>query len=278
MSSQSSDKKRFSENSFSNDLRLVFRLSLNDFKKRYAGSYLGFIWALVQPVVTVFMYWFVFDRFFNQKGQLVAPGLDIPYVLYLTSGLVPWFFFSECMSQGTNALHEYTFLVKQVVFKVSILPLIKCVAAVFTHAFFVVVMIVVAALYGIYPSVSMLQFIYYSFCLFVLAAGLVYLTSALDVFFRDLSQIINVLLQLGMWATPILWNVNIINDSPVLVRIIKLNPLFYITDGYRKALAGGGWFVSDVKGTLYFWGVTVLVFLFGTFVFKRLRPRFADVL
>ena len=261
MSSQSSDKKRFSENSFSNDLRLVFRLSLNDFKKRYAGSYLGFIWALVQPVVTVFMYWFVFDRFFNQKGQLVAPGLDIPYVLYLTSGLVPWFFFSECMSQGTNALHEYTFLVKQVVFKVSILPLIKCVAAVFTHAFFVVVMIVVAALYGIYPSVSMLQFIYYSFCLFVLAAGLVYLTSALDVFFRDLSQIINV-----------------INDSPVLVRIIKLNPLFYITDGYRKALAGGGWFVSDVKGTLYFWGVTVLVFLFGTFVFKRLRPRFADVL
>lgn len=102
--------------------RLIWKLAKNDFKKRYAGSYLGMVWAFVQPVVTVVMYWIVFDRVFDTRSQLVAGGVEVPYVLYLTAGLVPWFYFNEALTNGTTALLEYNYLVKKVVFKISILP------------------------------------------------------------------------------------------------------------------------------------------------------------
>ena len=86
--------------------RLIWKLAKNDFKKRYAGSYLGMVWAFVQPVVTVVMYWIVFDRVFDTRSQLVAGGVEVPYVLYLTAGLVPWFYFNEALTNGTTALLE----------------------------------------------------------------------------------------------------------------------------------------------------------------------------
>ena len=89
---------------------LIWKLSKNDFKKRYAGSYLGFVWALVQPVVTVVMYYIVFDKVFQTRSQLVASGVEVPYVLHLTAGLVPWFFFSEAITNGTNALMELSLI------------------------------------------------------------------------------------------------------------------------------------------------------------------------
>ena len=135
--------------------RLIWKLAKNDFKKRYAGSYLGFIWAMVQPVVTVVMYWFVFDNFFGQKAQMLSTGISMPYVLYLTAGLVPWFYFTEALTNGTTALLEYNYLVKKVVFKISILPIIKIIAATFIHLFFALVLLVVAIL---------LQFIRYRYC------------------------------------------------------------------------------------------------------------------
>ena len=111
--------------------RLIWKLAKNDFKKRYAGSYLGFLWALVQPVVTVLMYWIVFDKVFQTRAQMVASGVEVPYVLHLTAGLVPWFYFSEAITNGTNALLEYSYLVKKVVFNISILPIIKLYSCVF---------------------------------------------------------------------------------------------------------------------------------------------------
>ena len=81
------------------------------------------MWALVQPVVTVVMYWIVFDKVFQTRSQMVSSGVEVPYVLFLTSGLVPWFYFSEAITNGTNALLEYSYLVKKVVFNISILLL-----------------------------------------------------------------------------------------------------------------------------------------------------------
>ena len=97
----------------------------------------GFLWALVQPVVTVLMYWIVFDKVFQTRAQMVASGVEVPYVLHLTADVRPWFYFSEAITNGTSALLEYSYLVKKVVFNISILPIIKLIAATFIHLFFV---------------------------------------------------------------------------------------------------------------------------------------------
>lgn len=252
--------------------RLIWKLAKNDFKKRYAGSYLGAVWAMIQPVVTVFMYWFVFDNLGFMRGGMT----DVPYVLFLTAGLVPWFFFTESLTNGTMALLEYNYLVKKVVFKISILPIIKIIAATFIHAFFVLVLLVIACIYGYYPTIYTIQIFYYSICMFIFVLALSYTTCAVVIFFRDLSQIINIVLQIGMWATPILWNIESIGG--IWKTVFKINPLVYIVNGYRSAIYEREWFWQDFYSTVYFWIVTVVLFLIGAVIFKRLKPHFADVM
>ncbi len=260
-----------------NNRRLIWKLSKNDFKTRYAGSYLGIIWAFVQPVITILVYWLVFEKGFSAKAEMFKSGVEVPFVVYLTSGLVPWFFFSEAVTNSTNALLEYNYLVKKVVFKISILPLIKIIAACFIHVFFVGVLLVIYFIYGYSFMPHLIQLIYYSFCMFILVLALSYTFCSVVVFFRDLSQIVAIALQIGMWATPIMWSVTRM-EGTVFEPLFKLNPLYYVVNGYRQSLFGQAWFFEDWKMTLYFWGVTILLFIFGTIVFKRLKPHFADVL
>ncbi len=259
-----------------NNRKLIWSLAKNDFKKRYAGSYLGAVWAMIQPVITIAMYYVVFDVIMGAGAQTGARATSIPYVLFLTAGLVPWFFFSEALTHGTAAMVEYNYLVKKVVFNVSILPVIKVLAAVFIHAFFILVMIIMACIYGYYPSAYTIQIIYYSICTFALVLGMSYLTSAVMVFFRDIAQIIGICLQLGMWATPILWNIASI--GPTAQKIVSINPLVYVVSGYRNAICSDGWFWENPAGTLYFWIFTIVMMLLGRRLFEKLKPHFADVL
>lgn len=256
--------------------KLIWKLAKNDFKTRYAGSTMGRVWAFVQPVVTVLMYYFVFGVIFPTRAQLVASGIEAPYVVWLTAGLVPWFYFSEALGNGTSALMEYNYLVKQVVFKISILPIIKVIAATFIHIAFAGILLVLYFCYGFGPSIYLVQLVYFSFCMFILVLAISYTTCAVVVFFKDLTQIIQIVLQVGMWATPILWDLTYL---PEKYRIFfKLNPVYYIVNGYRSALFERQWFWEDFYSTMYFWITTVVIFGIGTLVFKRLKVHFADVL
>ena len=256
--------------------RLIWRLAKNDFKKRYAGSYLGIIWAMVPPIVTVAMYWFVFDRIFGNSRQITGTGIEVPFVLFLTAGLVPWFFFTDAISGGTASLLEYNYLVKKVVFKISILPIIKITAALFVHVFFTLVLIVIAAVYGFYPTVYYWQLLYYTACEYIFVLGLCYATCSVVVYFRDLQQIINICIQVGIWATPILWNIHSVPEH--WKWFIKLNPMAYIVEGFRLSVYGEQWFWEHFYSSTYFWVVTVLLFVLSSLIFKRLKPGFSDVL
>ncbi|MGN0249519.1 MAG: ABC transporter permease [Lachnospiraceae bacterium] len=261
-----------------NNRKLILKLAKNDFKTRYAGSYLGIVWAFVQPIITIVVYWFVFEYGLSAGAQLSRSGIEIPFVLWLSAGLIPWFFFSEALSSATNALVEYNYLVKKVVFKIEILPIVKVISSLFVHAFFVAFILILYACYGHFPDGYTLQVIYYSFCMVMLVLAISYTTCAVVVFFRDLSHIIGIILQVGVWATPIMWNFNIIGN-PVLQFIFKLNPMFYIVQGYREALIEKTFFWESATGlTIYFWGLTLILFVIGRAMFKKLKPHFADVL
>ena len=255
--------------------KLIWELSKADFRKRFVGSYFGVVWMFIQPIVTVLIYWLIFGPI----GFKSAPPVpNASYVQWLIPG--PWFFFSEALNCGTGCLQEYNYLVKKVVFNISVLPVVKIISAMFVHAFFVLFTIILYAAYGKFPDFYYLQIIYYSVCVFILVLGLSYATSAIVIFFRDLTQIINIVLQVGVWLTPIMWIVEAspLMGHPVIMKILKLNPMYYIVSGYRDTFLMKTWFWEHAGWTVYFWIFTILCFLFGSWVFKRLRIHFADVL
>lgn len=256
--------------------RLIMSLAKNDIKNRFAGSYLGVFWAFIQPIITVLVYWIVFEVGFKSPGTV-----GFPFVLFLVTGIVPWFFFSDGLNGGMNSFVEYSYLVKKVVFHIDILPMVKILSALFVHVFFVAFAMVLATLYGYPPTAATLQIFYYMFCNIFLVIGLSYLCATVTIFFRDLSQFINIIvLQLGMWMTPVLWSASdMLGNRPKLMKVFKLNPMFYIVDGFRDSLLFREFHIFDKPAWgLYFWAFSLTVFVLGTGLYRKLKPHFADIL
>lgn len=254
------------------NLRLMWDLAKKDFKTKYAGSYLGVFWAFVQPVVTILLYWFVFEVGFRSQ-----PVGDFPFVLWLMAGLIPWFMFQDAINAVTNCLIEYSYLVKKIVFRIKMLPLIKVISSLFVHTFFVLFMIVIYIIMGHYPTIYLIQIPYYLLAMIVLIIGLGFMTCAIVIFFRDLSQIVQIILQILIWMTPIMWNLELTIQGK-LQTLFKLNPLYYIVSGYRDSLINNIWFWEKPYLTLYYWGVALLILFFGKKIFDKLSKHFADVL
>ena len=254
---------------------LIGKLAFNDFRVRYAGSYFGILWAFVQPFVTIFVYWFVFSVGF----RATTGEIGIPFVLYLMAGIIPWFFFQDALNGGTACLIEYNYLVKKVVFNISILPLVKICSAFIVHSFFALFTLILFSLYGRFPGLYALQLFYYCVCTAALLTGLCLATSAIAALFRDLSQIIQILLQVGVWLTPIMWIPDVsLKGRSFLHFLLKLNPMYYVVSGYRDSFIFRIWFWEHPWWTLYFWLVTGIFYAFGSWVFGRLKVHFADVL
>lgn len=257
--------------SFINNRKLIIYLSKNDFKTKYTGSYLGIIWAFVQPVITLLLYWFVF-----QIGLRSGNVEDTPFVLWLMAGLIPWLFFSEALTNVANCFIEYSYLVKKVVFNINILPVVKIISALYVHIFFVLLMLVVFGISGYYPGVILLQLIYYTCCMIILIIALGYFSAAINIFFKDTIQIIGVLMQIGLWITPILWNKDMLPQS--IAWIFKLNPMYYIVQGYRDTMITGIWFFEHFYLTIYYWLLVLVLLLISKHVYTKLKPHFSDSL
>lgn len=255
-----------------NSKTLIWSLAKNDFKTKYAGSYLGIIWAFIQPVITILVYWFVFE--FGLKAG--SPTEGVPFILWFSAGLIPWFFFSDAINNAMNCYIEYSYLVKKVVFKISILPIVKIISSLFVHFAFIAFILILSSLYGFFPTIYLMQLIYYIFCTFFLVLALSYITSAVIPFLKDLGQIVNILLQIGMWATPIMWSNTIVPEN--FQWIVKINPMFYIVEGYRDTFINHIWFFEKYFQTIYFWIITLFIFALGALIFKKLKPHFADII
>ena len=253
------------------NLDMIVPLAWNDFRTKYAGSVLGLMWAFAGPVVTVVMYWSVF-----QVALGSGPVNGHPFALWLVAGLVPWMFFQDALNYGVDVLRGYSFLVKKISFNISILPAVRIFSAFFVHASFLLITLLLFTLRGTFPGIHILQLFYYSFCTIVLTLGLVFFASAIAVFFRDIVPMIAIILQVGMWATPILWNIEIVPDK--YKWLVKLNPMTYIVEGFRNSIYGDTWFFEHFYSSTYFWIFVVATFCIGTLIFKRSKPHFADVL
>lgn len=250
---------------------LIVSISKREVASQYVGSLLGFIWTFINPLVLIFVFWVVFS-----VGFRVQPTNDVPFVVWLTEGLSVWFAFAEIVGGSVGAVVANSHLVKKVVFPTQILPVVKIVSSLITHSVFLVVLIGLILLQDMSLSGYFFQAAYYFFCMGILALGIGWIVAALNVFMRDIGHMVGLILQIGMWGTPILWDIGIMPDR--VQTVLKLNPMFYIVQGYRESFIYFVPFWHHPLLTLYFWCCAAGFFVLGAWVFSRFKPQFADVL
>ncbi len=250
---------------------VLIGLAKNDFKAKFASSLLGALWAFIQPLVTMLVFWFVF-----QVGFKNPPQNNVPFIVWFAPAYLAWTFFSEALVGGTNCLLEYSYLVKKVNFRVSMIPLVKIISSAFVHIAFILFIFFLNIANGVSITIHSIQVVYYFACTCILLVGICWLLSALAPFLKDTVSIVGVFIQIGFWVTPIFWDPSTM--SPWVQAVLKLNPMFYICRGYRDCFVDHVWFWERGFTNVAFWCEAMILLVIGAYVFQKMRPHFADVL
>jgi len=250
---------------------IIYELAKRDFQQQYQGSYLGFVWMFLQPLVYIFVLYTVFSLGFR-AGTVEG----MPFSLYLISGMIAWSYFSENLGGICGIIRGYSFLVKKVDFRLSVLPLVKMASSLVAHIALVLVAIGLAWYQGYAPSVYSLQVIYYTFCMCMLLLGVGWITSSTSLFVRDVAKLVALMVQFGFWLTPLFWNIQMIPQA--YQWIVKLNPVYYIVTGYRDSIISHIPFWDRLEEGVVFWCITLTILLLGISIYRKLKPHFAEVI
>ena len=207
----------------------------SDFRARVTRSKLGMLWIVLSPLSQVVIYAFVLSSLMSQR----LPGIDTPfaYSIYLMAGFQAWFLFIEIVNRCLTIFIDNANALKKISFPRIALPIIAVGAAILNNLIFFVLVIAAYLLIGYNPGWSLL---WYPVLLLVtsgLAMGLGLVLGVLNVFMRDVGQMVAILLQFGFWITPVVYTIDVLPEN--FREIVKLNPMFWMVDNYHRVLAYG---------------------------------------
>lgn len=250
---------------------LIWAMSIREVQSRYIGSIGGMLWAIINPLMVILVYWFVFSL-----GFKVKPASGIPFIVVFLCGFIPWSMFSEALINSTGSIRSNAQLVTKTVFPTEILPIVNITASLITHLVMLAVFIIVLIFNKIPFSFYNLQIIYYLFALVILSLGFGWFFAAINVFYKDVGQALGVVMNVWFWFTPIVWLPDMIPGK--YQYILKLNPMFYIVDGYKSSFIYYSSIWHNPAECIYFWVISIPVLIIGADTFKKLKSEFAEVL
>ncbi|HDR3493063.1 TPA: ABC transporter permease [Bacillus wiedmannii] len=255
------------------NIYLIRRLSIYQLKQEYAGNLLGVLWVFLNPLTQIGVYWLVFGL--GIRGG--APINGVPYFIWMISGIVPWFFISSGIIKGANAIHGRLSTVSKMNFPLSIIPTYVIVSQLYTHLILVVFVLTIILLNIGWSTISFLGLIYSLISSVLFLIALSFMTSTLATMLRDIQLLIQSITRMLFFLTPIFWEPKE-NMSYLFLFIVKINPLYYLLEIYRGALIYNNMSVVFSWYTVYFWGILILLFVFGSMLHVRFRRQFVDYL
>ncbi len=251
---------------------MIRSIVIREIRTRYIGSFLGIFWSIIHPLTQILIYYFIFSVIL--KIRLGPEFGGTSFAIWLVAGLLPWMFFAEVVTQSPGAVLEQSSLITKMVFPSEILPLTNLLAALINHLIGVVILIgfLFALGYGI--SLNILLIIPSLIATGIFALGISWMLSALNVFLRDIGQIISVFVNIWFFMTPIFYPKHLIPEK--LQVLYSLNPMLHVVETYRVGLLGKT--DIDVTGFSYLLLIGFVAFVLGGLIFRKLKPAFADVL
>jgi len=242
-----------------------------DIKGRFAGTFAGTLWTVINPLATMLAYFFVFSVVIRMRVTAAETGTD-NFLVFFLSGFFPWLMFSESLVKAVNSLVVQSGLITKMVFPVELLPLSSLLSSfVLNGAGFLLFLLYLLVTGLAHPSWVFLPLLVGMEMLFAL--GLAWFLAALCVFIRDIAEILNIVIMLWFFGTPIIYPASMVPAS--LRPLFTLNPMFHFVRGYRELLLFHRLDPGLVGGLF---GFSLAVCLLGGWFFARLKPSFGDVL
>lgn len=254
------------------NLSLYQSLLSREIRSRFIGSATGWLWLIVTPLLLLSVYGFVFGVIFRAR---VPDNFEIPFVAWLAVAMWPWLGFSDSVLKGSQAIVGNAALIGKVALPRELLVLSSASAVFILHvAGYLAVLLAIQWLAAGIHWLALPAALWVLFLVFVFTMGLSLLTAALQVFVRDLEHILPTVFMLWFFLTPILYAPQMLPES--IQGVFVLNPLFWVVGRLRDILLLGQWHFG--LGDVFMLAGSVLMFLFGWWVFRRLSPHFEDFL
>ena len=251
----------------------LWQLAKSEIKKTYKGAFLGWLWVIIKPAITIFVYWFAFSIGLRKGGDIEG----YPYFLWLIAGMIPWFYMRDAFTGGVTSLRRYTYLITKIKFPISTIPTFVNLALLITNILLICIMIVLFMAFGYYPNIYYIQMpIYFLmmaafFMLWGLFAGM------LGAMSRDFSNLIKSLSMALFWLSGIMYSVDRI---PVqwIKDIMLFNPITIVVNGFRNSLIYKEWIWENPTEIRNYLIVYAVMMLLAIWVYKKLRKDVPDVL
>ena len=252
---------------------LIRRLSFYELKSTTTHNYLGMAWEIINPAIQIAIYWFVFGYGIRQR----EPIGDVPFFQWMLAGIVVWFLINQGLMKATKSIYSKIRMLSKMNFPMSVIPNYIIFSQLYPHLLLLSIVIILLQFLGYGFSVYYIQLPIYLFGVLSILFSLSLITSTLATIAKDVQMFLQSIMRMLLYLSPILWPPSLLPDW--LQIVMKINPFYYIIEGYRSSLLGKGWFfIEQWEYTLYFWSLVLVLFIIGSSLHVKFRRHFIDLL
>ena len=200
-----------------------------------------------------------------------------PFFLWLIAGVIPWFYISDMLTSGSDTIRKYSYLVTKMKFPVSTIPTFVSISKFIVHIALVIIMIIIFCVAGHTPTIYILQLPFYMLLMYIFFTIWSLFASLLSSMSKDFGNLVKSMVTAVFWLSGILWNPETIQIDWVK-KLLMLNPVTFLTTGFRNCFINHTWFWEQPKRLMYFVIITVLMLILAIWTYKKLRKEIPDVL
>lgn len=249
----------------------IIELAKFEYKLITKGMALGQIWRLLNPLIQIGMYWLVFGLGIR-NGQ---PVDGIPYVVWLTCGVTAWLMASKGVGTAASSIFVKTSMLTRSNIPTCLIPISASVANIMDSVWLVLVLLMIFVGNGCAFTMNALNLIYYAFCILIFNSTLGLITSVLGVLARDFLNLIQALLRMLFFVSPIFWSPS--SSSARMFAVFSMyNPFAYVINGFRDSLLYDVAFWQRPQELQVFWGMMLGLYLLGALFQSKLRKNLLD--
>lgn len=253
--------------------KTILKLAKSDLIKKYKGTALGWSWALIQPSITLAVYYFAFT--FGLRVSRPIEGY--PYFLWLIAGCVPWFYMRNIITAGAGSIRKYRFLVTKIKYPISTIPTFVNLSNMFVNIALIFIVMVIFLIFGKMPDIYWLQIPFYLCVTFLFFSLWSLLSGMLATFSRDFMQLINSSTIMLFWVSGIMYDVSSIH-SELIRKIMLVNPITILVSGFRDCFIYKRWFWENTDEMFIFSIVFAILLVLTVVAYKKFEREIIDIL